>query len=64
MTDINYRKLLIMALVASYNDEGQCWLGAWNKEYGIELTQDEKEALQEVLCEVGELVGEKIKYTE
>jgi hypothetical protein len=60
MTDINYKKLLLMALLAHYNAEGQCWKGDWKgKQYGIdELSKEEKEALQEVLGEVKNLVGD------
>ncbi len=60
--NINYKKLLLMSLLAHYSDEGQCWTGGWDREtYGIDmLTQEEKKALQGVLDEVGKLVGEEI----
>ena len=62
MKNVNYKRLLLMSLLANYSDEGQCWTGGWDREtYGIDkLNQEEKEALQEALDEVGKLVGEEI----
>ena len=61
--NVDYKKMLLMSLLAHYSDEGQCWIGSWDREqYGIDkLSQEEKEALQEILNQVGKLVGEEIK---
>jgi hypothetical protein len=63
--NIDYRRLLLMSLLAYYNNEGVCWGGNWgdngnNEAYGIDpLSEDEMVALREVLDEAGGLVGEE-----
>lgn len=49
--NVNYKKLLLMALLSAYENEGACWYGQWRDgDYGLSaLTEEEKREIDNLV---------------